>query len=135
IAHAPQRTPTPRRPRSYRPRLEVLEERHWPTTWTVTNLLDSVAGSLRAEVFQAQDGDTVQFADGLSGQITLITGEIDVSHSIDIEGPGADVVAVSANQRSRVFNIAANQTVSISGAPSSSVARTWCSPARPSMSP
>ena len=100
--------------RSYRPRIDTLEEREVPTLWTVTNLLDNVAGSLRAEVFQAQNGDTVQFADGLQGQITLTTGEIAINHRIDIEGLGADVIQVSGNLNGRVFNVAANQTVSIS---------------------
>ena len=100
--------------RFYRPCIDTLEKREVPTVLTVTNLLDNVAGSLRAEVFLAQNGDTVQFADGLQGQITLTTGEIAINHSIDIEGPGADVIQVSGNQNGRVFNVAANQTVSIS---------------------
>jgi hypothetical protein len=103
------------RPRAHPLRLEHLEERQAPAVWTVTNLLDGVAGSLRAEVFQAQDGDTIQFADGLSGQITLVAGEIDITHSVDIEGPGADVIRISGNQQSRVFNVSANHTVTIAG--------------------
>src|SRR5262245_25992947 len=59
----------------FRPRLERLEEREVLTVLTVTTLLDNINGSLRAEVFLAQDGDTVQFANGLSGKITLSTGE------------------------------------------------------------
>ena len=98
----------------FRPCVEFLEKREVPTVLTVTNLLDNVAGSLRAEVFLAQNGDTVQFADDLQGQITLTTGEIAINHSIDIEGPGADVIQVSGNQNGRVFHIAANQTVAIS---------------------
>jgi hypothetical protein len=110
-----QSTPHLRRPRSYRPRLERLEERDVPTILTVTTLLDNVAGSLRAEVLPAQDGDRIQFADGLGGQITLTTGEIALNHSIRIEGPGLDVIQVSGNHNGRIFNVAANQTVSISG--------------------
>jgi hypothetical protein len=92
-----------------------LEERRTPTILTVTTLLDNVDGSLRAEVLQAQDGDTVQFAYGLSGQIVLTAGEIAVDHSISIEGPGADVITVSGNHASRVFRIEPTSTVGISG--------------------
>jgi hypothetical protein len=81
---------------------------------TVTTLLDNVAGSLRAEVLLAQDGDTVQFADGLRGQVTLTTGPINVDHSIDIAGPGLDVITVSGNHAGRIFNVPADQTASIS---------------------
>src|SRR2546421_3740600 len=73
----------------FRPCLEILERREVLTVWTVTNLLDNVVGSLRAAVFVAQNGDTVQFANGLSGKITLTTGEIAINHNISIEGPGS----------------------------------------------
>jgi hypothetical protein len=107
-------TPYQRRRRSYRPHLEPLEKREVPAVLTVTNLLDQGAGSLRAAVVSAQDGDTIQFADGISGQITLTSGEIAIRHSIDIKGPGAEVITVSGNHASRVFNISQNLTVSIS---------------------
>ncbi len=108
-------TPYQRRRRSYRPHLELLEKREVPAVLTVTNLLDNGAGSLRAEVALAQDGDTIQFADGLSGQITLTTGTIAMNHSIDIEGPGADVITISGNHAVQVFDIPATSTVMISG--------------------
>ncbi len=103
------------RPDRYRPHLEPLEQRKVPAVLTVTNLLDQGAGSLRAAVASAQDGDTVQFAGGLKGQITLTTGEIAIPHSIGIDGPGADVITVSGNHASRVFDIAVMLTVDISG--------------------
>ena len=40
-------------------------------TPTVTNLNDSGTGSLRAALGEAEPGDTVQFASGLSGTIEL----------------------------------------------------------------
>jgi hypothetical protein len=102
-------------PRSCRLRLEHLEERQAPAVLTVTTLLDNVAGSLRAQVALAQDGDTVRFAEGLRGQVTLTGVPIDVNHSIGIAGPGLDTIAVSGNHSSRIFNVPAGQTVSISG--------------------
>ncbi|WP_321345393.1 autotransporter domain-containing protein [Breoghania sp.] len=43
----------------------------WAATYTVSNLNDSGAGSLRDAISSAADGDTIAFADGLSGTITL----------------------------------------------------------------
>jgi hypothetical protein len=92
-----------------------LEDRLAPAILTVTTLLDNIAGSLRAAVFQAQNGDTIHFADGLTGTITLTTGELNVNSSVMIIGPGENILSVDGNQNGSVFNIASNQTVSISG--------------------
>jgi hypothetical protein len=56
----------------------------------------------------------VDFQPGLTGTITLTTGELAISKDLTIEGPGASVIAVSGNHARRVFNIA-NFTVTISG--------------------
>src|SRR5262245_20935295 len=86
------------RPAPARPRLEALEARCVPATFTVSNLGDSGGGSLRQAVADAETNpgaDTVVFQAGLSGQITLSTGEIDISESLSIQGPGANVITVS----------------------------------------
>ena len=44
--------------RSYRPRLEALEDRWVPSTLTVRNNLDSGAGSLRAKIAAAHKNET-----------------------------------------------------------------------------
>ena len=75
----------------FRPRLEGLEDRTVLSTLTVTNALDSGAGSLRAAIKAASSGDTIVFASSLNGQtITLTSGELAISKSLDIEGPGPD---------------------------------------------
>src|SRR5262245_35845429 len=99
------------------PRLEALEDRAVPSTLTVLNNHDSGAGSLRDAIASAKSGDTIVFADGLHGQtIALTSGELEIRKSLDIEGPGADKLAVSGNDTFRVFDVV-NQglTVTIAG--------------------
>jgi hypothetical protein len=99
--------------RCYRPRLECLEGRCVPST--VTNLSDHDPGSLRDAIATTPAGGTVDFQAGLSGTITLTTGELAINKDLTIAGPGADVITVSGNHASRVFDIAATFTVDISG--------------------
>ena len=57
---------TPRRPTASRLQIEALEDRCMLSTFTVTNLLDSGPGSLRAAVFAANanpGADAIDFAD------------------------------------------------------------------------
>ncbi len=86
-----------------------MEDRRLLSTFTVTNLNDSGAYSLRAGI---QSGDsTIQFAGGLHGTITL-TSELLINHSVTINGPGEDHLTVSGDA-SRVIEISNNATVSI----------------------
>src|SRR5262249_60735714 len=95
------------------PHLEVLEGRCLPST--VTNLTDHDPGSLRDAIATTPSGGTVDFQAGLSGTITLTTGELAITKNLTIAGPGADVITVSGNTASRVFDIGATFTVDISG--------------------
>lgn len=94
------------------PIIELLEDRQLlstPTTYTVTNLNDSGPGSLRAAITQANTqttnpaGSLIQFAQGLSGQITL-SSTLTLSETdgaVVIDGPGASVLRSAATTRSR----------------------------------
>jgi hypothetical protein len=75
---------------TFRPRLEVLEGRDVPSnTLTVTNLDDNSPGSLRYEIAQVSSKDnTIVFDKKLSGTITLTSGELVISKSLTIKGPG-----------------------------------------------
>jgi hypothetical protein len=94
------------RGRSFVPRLERLEDRTVLSTWTVANPSDSGDGSLRAVIAGAQSGDQIVFDGSLQGQTIILTsGPLAITQSLDIEGPGADQLAVSGNDTSRVFDI------------------------------
>ena len=79
----------------------------------VTNTNDSGPGSLRDALAVANDGDEITF--GVTGTITLTSGELLVDKSITISGPGADNLAVDGNAKSRVFHIGSGVTVVLSG--------------------
>jgi hypothetical protein len=91
----------------------ALAIRAHATTIIVSNINDSGPGSLRQALLDANDGDTID-ATGISGVITLITGELLVDKSVTMNGAGADVLAVDGNAASRVFQITSGQTVTIS---------------------
>src|SRR6476620_5328274 len=82
-------------------------------TITVSNTNDSGAGSLRQAIADAHDGDTIDF--GVTGTITLTTGELLVDKSVTISGPGAASLTVDGNAADRVFYVSSGVTVAIAG--------------------
>jgi hypothetical protein len=83
-------------------------------TITVTNNNDSGVGSLRQAILDANTGDTIIFAPEVSGTIGLTTGELQITKSLVIHGPGPSVLAVSGNNAMQVFYLS-GASVSISG--------------------
>ena len=87
----------------------------------VTNVLDAGAGSLRQAINDANAGTSViTFQPGVSGTISLLSALPDITASISIIGPGANVLTVQRSTAGgtpafRIFAITAGQTVSISG--------------------
>ena len=65
-------------------------------TITVTSTADSGAGTLRAALASAADGDTID-ASGVTGTILLTSGELLVTNSVTILGPGPANLAVNGN--------------------------------------
>src|SRR4029450_5944004 len=95
---------------------ETLEDRRLlsfspatvPSPFTVLNLADSGAGSLRQAVLDANalaGADTIEFADGLQGTIAMTSGQLSITDDLTIDGPAADQIAVSGSHQSRVFSI------------------------------
>ena len=103
--------------------IDALERRVLlSTTWTVTSTADvgTTAGTLRNAILNSAAGDIVKFdstvfAPGVLHTITLGGTELLITHSLNIQGPGANVLDVDANSASRVFNISTGDTVAISG--------------------
>jgi hypothetical protein len=70
-------------------------------------------GSLRYCINEAANGDAITF--GVQGTITLTSGQLEITNSLDIEGPGANQLTISGNHASRVFDISGGATVTIAG--------------------
>lgn len=95
-----------------------LEDRTVPSTFSVLNLADSGAGSLRAAIAAANANpgeDEIDFAPSLKGTIVLTSGELGITDDVRIDGTGANRLAVSGNDASRVFKIGTGADVGIDG--------------------
>src|SRR5262245_16469153 len=109
----------------FRLQVEQLDDRCLPSTFSVLNLLDSGPDSLRAAVVAANANpgpDAIDFA--VTGTIALTSGELDITDSLTINGPGVNALTVSGNHASRVFWLFGNPTVSIADL---TVANGWTS--------
>jgi uncharacterized repeat protein (TIGR01451 family) len=72
----------------------------------VTTNADSGAGSLRQAISTACDGSTISFdMNQVVSPIQLSTGELAISKNLTIAGPGPNLLTITSNQTSRVFNI------------------------------
>lgn len=96
--------------------VEGLEDRRMMAIFSVGNLNDSGAGSLRQAILDANaasGADSISFA--TAGTITLSSGELAITDDLTISGPGAEDLVIDANGSSRVFSIASGDSVTISG--------------------
>jgi hypothetical protein len=99
--------------KSAKPRVEILESRVAPATFTVTTLADAGAGSLRDALAKADaspGADTIKFklpAPPAHGEnvILLTSGELTSKGNVTIMGPGSGKLTIDANNASRVFDI------------------------------
>jgi hypothetical protein len=81
----------------------------------VRNNNDGGQGSLRAVIANACAGSTITFAANVRGKITLMSGELLLNKNLTINGPTPDLLTVSGNHNSRIFNIPAGFGVNLSG--------------------
>jgi CSLREA domain-containing protein len=85
--------------------------------YVVTNTNEGLTpGTLRTAITNA-DGNSgthiIDFAAGLTGTITLTSGELPISNPLFIGAPLADAITISGNNASRIFNDAAVGSVQI----------------------
>jgi hypothetical protein len=104
-----------------------LEERAVPSVFTVTDLGDAgvgqdFQGDLRYAINAANANDeasnVIVFDPSLAGTITLTRGPLVITKDLEIDGPGQDLLTISGNNHSGVFNITDNpqvQTVTMTG--------------------
>jgi hypothetical protein len=87
------------------------------STLTVTSAADDgSSGTLRAVIGAASTGDTITFAKQLKGStITLQLGELSITKSLDIEGPGAAKLTISGGDSSRVMDVAPGVNLTLAG--------------------
>src|SRR5207244_8885998 len=74
----------------------------------VTNSNDSGAGSLRGIIASACPGSPITFdmtPGHVTSPITLTTGELLIDKNLTFQGPGANLLTISGNNNSRVFNV------------------------------
>src|ERR1043166_5275074 len=74
-------------------------------TLSVTNSADSGAGTFRAAVAGAGNNDTITFDLSAPAKITLTSGQLIISKSLTILGPGPAALAFDGNGTSTVMGI------------------------------
>src|SRR5262245_33538203 len=116
----PSRATTSRRRRSFGRLplgLERLADRSLLSVFTVVDLGDAgmgfgLQGDLRYCIDQAnansEPSNSIVFDPSLAGTITLTQGPLAISKALEIDGPGQDVLTISGNHQSGVFNITAD---------------------------
>jgi len=110
--------PPPNHPAKPMDRLSTVEQAdRAPTgpvlhdTHTVTSTQDSGPGSLRQAIADASGGDTIDFALDYPATITLASGELVITKSLTILGPGAENLAIRGNSTGRIFVVSGASTV------------------------
>jgi CSLREA domain-containing protein len=90
--------------------------------WQVNSLADPGDGvctnsecTLREAIDVAGSGERITFKQNLTGTIALTVGELVIARAVGIDGPGADIIALSGQNLSRVVRIAVGPGPTISG--------------------
>ena len=95
---------------------ELLEDRRLLAIFTVENLADSGPGSLRQAILDANvatGADQIFVEAGLTGTISLMSGQMTITDSVTINGTGAENLTINANQMSRIFQIASSNDIAV----------------------
>src|SRR5215471_18887747 len=87
-------------------------------TITVTNTADSGAGTLRAALASANNGDTINFALPMPSTVVVSGGNLAVNKRVAILGPGPTNLIVQGGGSSELFYVSAptnNNNITIAG--------------------
>lgn len=87
----------------------------WDPGNLVTSTADQGPGSLREALVGAEDGEVVSFAPSLNGDTIRLEKELRICREVRVEGPGADVLAISGGDSTRLIRILQTDSVVISG--------------------
>ena len=85
-----------------------FEDRRMLATFTVNSNADFGAGTLRDAIAVANatpGADEIVFASSVTGAINTNSELPTITEDLTISGPGQDVLAIDANQQSRVINV------------------------------
>lgn len=76
---------------------------------------DDIQGTADGECTVGGGTDTIIFADGIGPEIVLTAGELIISESVNILGPGANALTINADSNSRIFHVQGNVRSEIVG--------------------
>jgi hypothetical protein len=113
----------PHRRAGFRPRLEILEDRTLLSTYVVNSPTDTGTGSgltgdIRYCITQADQpanaGSIITFGAAITGStIALSQGQLVISDTMTITGPGAGSSTISGNNSSRLFDVASGGSLTL----------------------
>lgn len=89
-------------------RIERLEARVAPATFTVTTLADAGEGSLRSAIESAnqlEGADNIVFTSGLHGSVKLKSGLPVIVDDLAIDGPLAKAIAINGSKKFPLFQV------------------------------
>lgn len=92
-----------------------LNLNNWDPGTIVTNTNDKGPGSLRSILLGANDGTIITFDEILIGDTIRLKSPINICSDIVLEGPGADLLAISGGDSVRIFQTVAHDSISITG--------------------
>lgn len=87
----------------------------WDPGNLVTSTADAGLGSLRSALLGAEDGTVITFDPSLNGDTIRLQSELQFCADIILQGPGADLLAISGEDSTRILRIMPGNNVEVVG--------------------
>lgn len=87
----------------------------WDPGHLVTSTADAGPGSLRSALLGAEDGTVITFDPSILGDTIRLQQELQICAEVTILGPGADLLAISGEDVTRILRVMPGSNVEISG--------------------